>query len=184
MTQVEHQMRVSLATAVAKAVETGRNMNDGADFEPSKLMSWLDLYPTQIAVLSAQVLWSEQVEDVLAKGGDTMKGLKNVIENIETMLGVLANCVLQEQPPLRRKKIENLISEYVHKRSVLRLLIKNNVDNNKDFEWLRQMRFYFDPKQPDVLKQLSIHMANAKFQYGFEYLGVREKLIQTPLNDR
>ena len=184
LSQVEHQMRVSLATAVAKAVESGRNLNDGGEFEPGKLMSWLDLFPTQIAVLSAQVLWSEQVEDVLAKGGDTKAGLKSVLDNIENMLGVLANCVLQEQPPLRRKKIENLISEYVHKRSVLRLLIKNNVDNNKDFEWLRQMRFYFDPKQPDVLKQLSIHMANAKFQYGFEYLGVREKLIQTPLNDR
>ena len=184
LTQVEHQMRVSLATAVAKAVETGRSMIDAGDIEPSKLMSWLDLFPTQIAVLSAQVLWSEQVEDVLSKGGDTKAGLKGVLDNIEAMLGILANCVLQEQPPLRRKKIENLISEYVHKRSVLRLLIKNNVDNNKDFEWLRQMRFYFDPKQPDVLKQLSILMANAKFQYGFEYLGVREKLIQTPLNDR
>ena len=90
----------------------------------------------------------------------------------------------QEQPPLRRKKIENLISEYVHKRSVLRLLIKNKADNNKDFEWLRQMRFYYDPKQTDVLKQLCIHMANAKFQYGFEYLGVQEKLVQTPLNYR
>ena len=184
LTQVEHQMRVSLATAVAKAVETGRSMIDAGEIEPSKLMSWLDLFPTQIAVLSAQVLWSEQVEEVLSKGGDTKAGLKGVLDNIEAMLGILANCVLQEQPPLRRKKIENLISEYVHKRSVLRLLIKNNVDNNKDFEWLRQMRFYFDPKQPDVLKQLSILMANAKFQYGFEYLGVREKLIQTPLNDR
>jgi len=45
------------------------------------------------------------------------------------------------------------------------------------------MRFYFDPKQEDVLKQLSIHMADAKFNYWFEYLGVQEKLVQTPLTD-
>ena len=56
--------------------------------------------------------------------------------------------------------------------------------STKDFDWLSQMRFYFDPKQKDVLQQLSIHMANAKFNYGFEYLGVQDKLVQTPLTDR
>lgn len=72
----------------------------------------------------------------------------------------------------------------MHQRDVTRTLLKNKIDNPKSFEWLCQMRFYFDPKQTEVLQQLSIQMANAKFNYGFEYLGVQDKLVQTPLTDR
>lgn len=59
-----------------------------------------------------------------------------------------------------------------------RQLVADNVSSPRSFQWLCQMRFYFDPKQPDPLKQLSIHMANAKFNYGFEYLGVSLLLEQ------
>lgn len=76
------------------------------------------------------------------------------------------------------------ITELVHQRDVTRTLVKNKVNNPKCFDWLCQMRFYFDPKNSDVLQQLSIQMANAKFNYGFEYLGVQDKLVQTPLTDR
>ena len=76
------------------------------------------------------------------------------------------------------------ITELVHQRDVTRQLIKDSCSGPKSFQWLTQMRFYFDPKQKDVLQQLSVRMANAKFNYGFEYLGVQEKLVQTPLTDR
>ena len=72
----------------------------------------------------------------------------------------------------------------MHQRDVTRMLIKDATPDSKSFQWLSQMRFYFDPKQKNVLEQLSICMANAKFNYGFEYLGIQEKLVQTPLTDR
>ena len=76
------------------------------------------------------------------------------------------------------------ITELVHQRDVSRLLINCKASSPRSFEWLCQMRFYHDPKQKDVLQQLSIRMANACFNYGFEYLGVQDKLVQTPLTDR
>ncbi len=76
------------------------------------------------------------------------------------------------------------ITELVHQRDTTRMLINCRVTDPRRFEWLSQMRFYFDPKKSDVLQQLSVHMANAQFNYGFEYLGVQDKLVQTPLTDR
>lgn len=76
------------------------------------------------------------------------------------------------------------ITELVHQRDMTRILVNNKITSPKSFEWLSQMRFYFNSKVTDVLQQLSIHMANAQFTYSFEYLGVQDKLVQTPLTDR
>jgi hypothetical protein len=122
------------------------------------------------------------VEEVLARGSEA--GMAGVLAGVDMMLGLLAYCVLQEQPPLRRKQIENLIGEYDHQRSVLRLLINNKVVSNKDFECLWQIHFYYDPKQTDVLKQLMIHMADTKLKCFFEYLTEQQKLVPMLMTDR
>ncbi|GAB6020623.1 Dynein heavy chain, cytoplasmic [Chamberlinius hualienensis] len=187
LSRVEKEMRVSLARLLAAAVADVQQFRQGLiGFE--NYMEWVDKYQAQIVVLAAQISWSEDVESALqaiaSSGSHDMKPLDNVLLQVEATLNVLADSVLQEQPAVRRKKLEHLITEFVHKRDVTRRLIKKQVSSPKSFDWLCQMRFYFDPKQTDVLQQLSIHMANAKFNYGFEYLGVQEKLVQTPLTDR
>ncbi|XP_063589418.1 dynein heavy chain, cytoplasmic-like isoform X1 [Penaeus indicus] len=182
--QVEHEMRMTLAQNLAAAVADIKQFKHGP-IDTQSYLQWCDKYQAQLIVLAAQISWSEEVEAALstAANGDS-SALQQVLVQVEATLTVLADSVLQEQPPLRRKKLEHLINEFVHKRTVTRNLIKNKVSNPKSFDWLCQMRFYFDPKQNDPLKQLSIHMANAKFNYGFEYLGVQDKLVQTPLTDR
>ncbi|PIO29041.1 hypothetical protein AB205_0122770, partial [Aquarana catesbeiana] len=164
-----------------RAVES-RSIDLLTDWEKTKPVA------AQLVVLSAQIAWSENVESALNSisngGGSDLDPMQGVLTNVKATLTVLADSVLMEQPPLRRRKLEHLITELVHQRDVTRSLMKLKVDNPKSFEWLSQMRFYFDPKQTDVLQQLSIQMANAKFNYGFEYLGVQDKLVQTPLTDR
>ncbi|CAH0687822.1 unnamed protein product [Spodoptera exigua] len=181
LSMVEREMRVTLACRLKDAVADVKQFKDG-NVDPQKFIDWCDKYQAQIVVLAAQILWSEDVEAALASGGGD--GLKRVLAHVENMLNILADSVLQEQPPLRRKKLEHLINEFVHKRTVTRRLIASDVNSPRSFEWLCEMRFYFDPRNNDVLQQLTIHMANAKFLYGFEYLGVQDRLVQTPLTDR
>ncbi|XP_021916198.1 dynein heavy chain, cytoplasmic isoform X1 [Zootermopsis nevadensis] len=184
---VEGQMRFTLASSLAQAVQDIKQFKDGA-IDRQAYMHWCDKYQAQIVVLAAQILWSEDVEAALHQistaGDQKMPPLERVLSQVETTLNVLADSVLQEQPPLRRKKLEHLINEFVHKRTVTRRLVANRISSPKAFEWLCEMRFYFDPRQTEVLQQLTIHMANAKFFYGFEYLGVQDRLVQTPLTDR
>ena len=64
-------------------------------------------------MLAAQILWSEDVEAALhqinAAGDQKFTPLERVLSQVETTLNVLADSVLQEQPPLRRKKLEHLV---------------------------------------------------------------------------
>ncbi|CAH1114572.1 unnamed protein product [Psylliodes chrysocephalus] len=184
LSMVEKEMRVTLASNLTQAVQDIKQFKD--EIDSKAYMEWVDKYQAQIVVLAAQILWSEDVEAALVKmNSEPQKGvLEKVLQQVESTLNVLADSVLQEQPQLRRKKLEHLINEFVHKRTVTRRLIANGVCSNKAFEWLCEMRFYFDPRQTEVLKQLTIHMANARFYYGFEYLGVQDRLVQTPLTDR
>ncbi|XP_070577189.1 cytoplasmic dynein 1 heavy chain 1-like [Ptychodera flava] len=187
LTLVEKEMRVTLAKLLAAAVQGVSEFRDG-NVDGNKYIQWVDQYQAQLVVLSAQIAWSESVDRALQEisqsGTANLKPLENVLQNVQATLNVLADSVLQEQPPVRRKKLEHLITELVHQRDVTRMLVKNKVSTVDNFDWICQMRFYFDPKNSDVLKQLSIHMANARFNYGFEYLGVQDKLVQTPLTDR
>ncbi|XP_017053188.1 dynein heavy chain, cytoplasmic isoform X2 [Drosophila ficusphila] len=182
---VEKQMRFTLASLLAQAVQDIKQFRDGK-IDPKAYMEWCDKYQAQIVVLAAQILWSEDVESALQQASENnqSKPMQRVLGNVESTLNVLADSVLQEQPPLRRRKLEHLINEFVHKRTVTRRLLNNGVTSPKSFQWLCEMRFYFDPRQTEVLQQLTIHMANARFFYGFEYLGVQDRLVQTPLTDR
>ena len=134
-------------------------------------------------ILAGQVNWSMGVDNAL-NNADSKAELEKVCQVIEWKLEVMANAVLQELPSDHRKKIEQLITELVHQRDVVRCLIVDNVSSSFDFRWLYNLRYMYDPKAESISNKLTVCLSNAKFYYGFEYLGIGERLVQTPLTDR
>lgn len=181
LTKLESEMKVSLAQTLARAfadLQIFYNAPDGLDTE--QFLAWVDLYPAQLVVLAVQVGWTSLVEGAL-EGGASLEGPLSVVLR---GLDVLADTVLTELAPIQRRKCEHLITELVHERDVIRLLLQSNVASNKDFGWLYHMRFYLDTSRTNPLEQLDVKMASASFAYGYEYLGVPDRLVQTPLTDR
>jgi len=54
------------------------------------------------------------------------------------------------------------------------------VNGVQDFEWVKNLRYYWDPDIDDCV----VHMSISQYVYGYEYLGASPRLVITPLTDR
>ncbi|KAH8834765.1 dynein heavy chain protein 1 [Flagelloscypha sp. PMI_526] len=181
LARIEAMMRVSLASLLSQAVaELQTFYGVGAPLGKDQFMAWMEKYPAQLVTLAVQVAWTASVESCLEVG----KSPDPPLETIHQALDLLADIVLQELSPVTRRKSEHLITELVHQRDVTRALLQQKVLDSKHFTWLYQMRFYLDTSVSDPLDRLAIRVADASFPYGWEYLGVPDRLVQTPLTDR
>lgn len=157
LTLVEKEIRVTLATLLSQSVQESnvfRSAHGSGGIDQSQYLKWVDQYQAQLVVLSSQISWSEAVESALKTLESSPQLVDNVeqnplqaaLRNVENTLKILADSVLQDQLAIRRRKLEHLIIEHVHQRDVLRDLIAKRIASPKSFDWLAQMRFYFDPK--------------------------------------
>jgi dynein heavy chain 1 len=121
LTDLEKAMRITLAQLLFESVTFIDEMRQNG-FNVEQYLKWIDQYQAQIVTLGSQLAWSQNVEAALTtmEGGSGDAPLKAVLQNVETTLASLADQVLFHQPPIRRCKLEHLITELVHQRDVTR----------------------------------------------------------------
>jgi dynein heavy chain 1, cytosolic len=178
LSALEHEMKETLGTLTTEAVQDFSSLLPAA-FNRVQFLAFLERYPAQIVLLATQVTWTRLVEETISKEGQ----LSAARDQIERVLQSLAETVLLDLEVIQRKKCEHLITEMVHQRDVIAGLLQHSVSSTNNFHWLCQMRFYHNT-DGNVIDNLAVRMADATFQYGYEYLGVGDRLVQTPLTDR
>lgn len=132
--------------------------------------------PAQVMSLLLQIYFTSIAESSSAN--------LSVVANFNSvLLKVVTEFIISNSfQQLNRKKLESVIIEVLHQRDITNLLL----ESQNDFAAILdvQQLFYFDSKSDDLLSNLTIKQAKAEFKYGYEYIGVPEKLAYTPLIDK
>jgi dynein heavy chain 1 len=177
------EMETKMKTTLALLLEQAVSEDKAGSSDKEAFVQWATKFPAQIMILASQIHWSMSVDKALAED-DSGAALKKALSSLEWKLEVMAETVLKELPAEDRKSFEQLITELVHQRDVVRDLMENGVSSPRDFRWLYHLRYTYHPEAPELTEKLKISLSNATFYYGFEYLGIGERLVQTPLTDK
>nr|KAJ3422605.1 Dynein heavy chain 3, axonemal [Polyrhizophydium stewartii] len=166
--QVEKVMQTSVHQQI---------MNANKAYMDTPREKWVLEWPGQVVICVSQIYWTKEVTEVLQKG-DGPTGLKHYRDICTHQLEDIVALVRGELSPMARMTLSALVVIDVHARDVVNDLFKAGVSVESDFEWLSQLRYYWEHDE------VNVRMINATIKYGYEYLGNCPRLVITPLTDR
>ena len=144
------------------------------------LLNFTCKFQAQIGILGLQILWTKDSEMALINAKSDRKIMLETNGKFLEILNTLIGQTTKNLDRIERRKYETLITVHMHQREIFDLMVRNNVKTTQDFEWLKQVRFYF---KQEVEKTI-IGITDVNFTYQNEYLGCQERLVITPLTDR
>jgi dynein heavy chain len=173
LTKAEQEMKSTLRL-IAKG---GIFAYAGAD-----RMNWLNDQLCMVAILASQIWWTWEVEDVfkLVRQGDKY-AMKTLLDRWSGHLDGLIEYVRRpDATKMMKRKIMQLMIIEVHSRDLIGVFVRDSVLTETDFMWESQLRMYWDRVVDDV----AIKQCTGVFEYGYEYTGLLNRLVITPLTDR
>jgi dynein heavy chain len=175
LNDIEAMMRRTLYD-ITKAAHTS--------YPDQKRTEWYFNYPAQVVGCVDQIVWTAELEDVWRRMGkgeatalvDYMEFYKRqLLDTVALVKGTLTSH--------QRMVCCTLIVVDVHARDVVQSLIDDNCSTTVDFNWLKQLRYYWEADDSNRFDCHIRHSA-AHVLYGYEYLGNQLRLVITPLTER
>ena len=136
---------------------------------------WVLDWPGQVVLCVSSIYWTTEVHEAL--GGGT-SGLADYKEKLDQQLGHIVQLVRGKLSKQNRTTLGALVVIDVHARDVIEDMVKKGVDSENDFQWLAQLRYYWEDEN------CYARITNATVKYAYEYLGNSGRLVITPLTDR
>ncbi|XP_011850123.1 PREDICTED: dynein heavy chain 2, axonemal [Mandrillus leucophaeus] len=172
---VERTMRVTLRDLL-------RNCRLALKKFLNKRDKWVKEWAGQMVITASQIQWTADVTKCLltAKERGDKKILKVMKKKQVSILNKYSEAIRGNLTKIMRLKIVALVTIEIHARDVLEKLYKSGLMDVNSFDWLSQLRFYWEKDLDDCM----IRQTNTQFQYSYEYLGNSGRLVITPLTDR
>ena len=174
MLGIEKMMRRTMYDIGVKA------LNNYPTESPVERGDWLFGYPAMTILVVDQVYWSRAAEQAFKDyaAGDS-QAVKKFYDFVLAQIEYMVMLVRGDLNKLQRTMLGALLTIDVHGREVVKSMLSKNVTQASDFEWNRQLRYYWDSDIENIL----IRQTNTEFLFAYEYLGNGMRLVITPLTD-
>jgi len=165
--------------------EVERSRDEYPTLERTK---WVVRWPAQVILLVSQIFWTQDVTREIQDNGTP--GLERFAEASQEAINKIVFLVRGKLSKLDRKTIGALCVIDVHAVETIRTMVKAKVETIGDFEWISQLRYYWQEawKDGQACKEgeptAVARIVNARCLYGYEYLGNSMRLVITQLTDR
>ncbi|XP_017171730.1 dynein axonemal heavy chain 12 isoform X1 [Mus musculus] len=144
-------------------------------YPESARKDWVREWPGQVVLCVSQMFWTSETQEIISGGTE---GLKKYYKELQYQLNDIVELVRGKLSKQTRITLGALVTIDVHARDVVMDMIEMGVSHDTDFQWLAQLRYYWE------YENARVRIINCNVKYAYEYLGNSPRLVITPLTDR
>ncbi|XP_030383339.1 dynein heavy chain 7, axonemal [Scaptodrosophila lebanonensis] len=138
---------------------------------------WVLTWPGQCVQSISLTYWTLEITECF-QSESPRDSLEKYLQKCIQQINRIVDLVRGDLNTQNRITLGALVVLDVHARDVLADIVAKGVDDLQDFQWLCQLRYYWEDNNLDT------RMINCSLPYGYEYLGNTTRLVVTPLTDR